>query len=67
MCPCEEEEQTSDHLIFQCKRLNNQTNDMIKQIRNTGGDWPTTNKTLVNNCLQIFVDFVKSIDFTDLQ
>jgi len=67
MCPCEEEEeQTSDHLIFQCKRLNNQRN-MIKQIKNTGGDWPTTKETLVNNYLQIFVNFVKSIDFTDLQ
>jgi hypothetical protein len=67
MCPCEEEEQTSDHLIFKCKRLNKQRNDMIKQIKTTGGDWPTTNKKLVNNYLQIFVNFVKSIDFTDLQ
>ena len=66
MRPCEEEEQTSDHLIFQCKKLNNERNDTIKQIKNTGGDWPTTNETLVNNYLQIFVNFVKSIDFTDL-
>jgi hypothetical protein len=68
MCPSEEEEeQTSHHLIFQCKRLNNQKNYMIKQIKKTGGDWPTTNGKLVNNYLQIFVKFVKSIDFTDLQ
>jgi hypothetical protein len=67
MCQCEEEEQTSDHLIFQCKKLNNQRNDMIKQIKNTGSDWPTTNETLVNNYLKIFVNSVKSIDFTDLQ
>ena len=40
---------------------------MIKQIKNTGGNWPMTNATLVNNYLQIFVKFVKSIDFTDLQ
>jgi hypothetical protein len=66
-CSCEEEEQTSDHLISQCKRLNNQRNDMIKQIKTTGGDWLTTNEKLVNNYLQIFVNFVKSIDFTDLQ
>jgi hypothetical protein len=32
-----------------CKRLNNQRNDMMKQIKNTGGDWPMTNETLVNN------------------
>jgi hypothetical protein len=49
-CPCEEE-QTSDHLIFQCKRLNKQRNDMIKQIKTTGGDWPMTNEKLVNNYL----------------
>jgi hypothetical protein len=67
MCLCEEEEQTSDHLIFQCKRLNNQRNVMIKQIKNTGGDWPMTNEKLVNNYLQNFVNFVKSIEFTDLQ
>ena len=67
MCPCEEEEQTTDHLIFQCKKLRNKRNMKIKQIKNTGGNWPTKNATLVNNYLQIFVTFVKSIDFTDLQ
>ena len=67
MCPCEEEEQTVDHLIFQCKKLSKNRNEMIKQIKNNGGNWPTSNETLVNNYLQIFVKFVKSIDFTDLQ
>jgi hypothetical protein len=67
ICPCGEEEQTSDHLIFKCKRLNKQRTDMIKQIKTSGGDWPTTNGKLVNNYLQIFVNFVKSIEVTDLQ
>jgi hypothetical protein len=40
---------------------------MRKQIKDIGGDWPPTKGTLVNNYLQIFVKFVKSIDFTDLQ
>ena len=39
---------------------------MLKQIKNNGGDWPTANETLVNNYLQIFVKFVKSIDLTEL-
>jgi hypothetical protein len=39
---------------------------MIRQIKNTGGNWPTAHETLVNNYLQIFVTLVKSIDFTDL-
>jgi hypothetical protein len=67
MCPCEEEEQTVDHLIFKCKKLSKNRNEVIKQIKNNGGNWPTSNETLVNNYLQCFVTFVKSIDFTDLQ
>jgi hypothetical protein len=56
MCPCEEEEEeeTVDHLIFQCKKLCNQRNEMMKQKKNTGGNWPTTNETLVNNYLTNF-------------
>ena len=37
MCPCEEEEQTSDHLIFEYKKLSNKRNEIIRQIKNTGG------------------------------
>ena len=39
---------------------------MIKKIKTTGGDWPMTSETLLNNYLQIFVQFVNSIAFTDL-
>ena len=40
---------------------------MIKQVKDTGGDWSTKKETLVNNYLHIFVNFAKSIAFTDLQ
>ena len=30
-------------------KLRNQRNEMIKQTKNTCGNWPTTNATLVNN------------------
>jgi hypothetical protein len=40
---------------------------MIREIKNTGGNWPTTHETLASKYLPIFVKFVKSIDFTDLQ
>jgi hypothetical protein len=42
MCPCEEEEKTTDHLIFQCKKLSNQRNEIKEQIKSLvviGGDW----------------------------
>jgi hypothetical protein len=37
------------------------------ETKNIGGDWPPTKETLVNKYLQIFVKFIKSIDFADLQ
>jgi hypothetical protein len=40
---------------------------MIKQIKNTCGNWPTTNDALVNDYLHIFVKFVESMNFSDLQ
>jgi len=49
MCPCEEEEQNVDHLIFKYKNLRNKRNEMISQITNTGGNWPATNETLIDN------------------
>jgi hypothetical protein len=72
MCPCEEEEEkkeaTTDHLIFRCKKLGNQRIEMIKQkTKKSGGNWPTTIETLVSKYLQIFVKFVKSINFKDLE
>ena len=67
MCPCEEEEQTVDHLIFKCKKLHNQRNEMIRQIKNTGGNWPATNETLINNYQNFFVKFVKSLELSDLK
>jgi hypothetical protein len=39
MSPCEgeEEEETTDHLICMCKKLHNQRNEMINQIKNNCG------------------------------
>jgi hypothetical protein len=67
MCPCEEaEDQTTDHLLFRCKKLRNHRTDMVKKIKNARGDWPMKKETLVNDYLKFFVNFVNSIDFTDL-
>ena len=41
-CPCEEEEQTTDHLVFKCNKLNKQRREIIKQIKSPGGNWPRT-------------------------
>jgi len=67
MCPCEEEEQTVDHLILKCKKLRNQREEMIRQIKNTGGNWRATSETLINNYQNYFIKFVKSLELSDLK
>ena len=76
MRPCDDEEeneqqqkqQTTDHLIFQCKKLRNQRNEMTTNATElVAGNWPAANGTVLSDCLQMFVKFVKSTDFTDLQ
>jgi len=67
MCPCEEEEQTVDHLIFKRKKLRNQREEMIRQIKNTGGNWSATNETLINNYQNYFVKFFKSLELSYLK
>ena len=39
---------------------------MIQKIKYAGGDLPMTSKKLFNNYLKMFVQFVFSIDFTNL-
>ena len=55
MCPCEEEEQTVDHLIFKCKKVHKHRNEMIRKIKSTGGNWTATNETLINNYQNFFL------------
>ena len=47
----EAEDQTTDNLIFRCKKLSNQRNEIMRKIKTAGGDWPMTSETLVNNYL----------------
>jgi len=67
MCPCNEGEQSVEHLIYVCSILETKRSDMIKHITTRGGTWPPTNNELVNKHLKIFTKFIKSIDFTKLQ
>ena len=66
MCVCNEEEQTVDHLIYHCGKLREQRNQMIRDIRNSGGAWPTTNDQIIKNHLKKFTKFIRSIDFSIL-
>jgi len=40
---------------------------MIRGIKYTDGNWPAKNETLINNYQNIFVKFVKNLEFVDLK
>jgi hypothetical protein len=66
MCPCNEGQQTSEHIIFECNILEAQRNSLIKKVVLSGGSWPPTNDELVTKYLYAFTEFIKSIDFQKL-
>ena len=65
-CPCNEGQQTPEHLIYECKNLEAQRISLIKHTTTRGGDWPLANNELVTNYLNAFARFIKSIDFQKL-
>jgi hypothetical protein len=66
LCPCNEGQQTSDHIIFDCNLHEAQRGHMIKKIVGSGGSWPLTKDELTTTYLQAFSIFVKSIDIQTL-
>jgi hypothetical protein len=66
-CPCDDgADQTVRHLMVRCTKLTAHRNKMIKEIKRTGGTWPVESAELITECLPIFVNFIRSIDYTDM-
>jgi hypothetical protein len=63
MCSCVNEYQSMDHILFHCDNTREQRETMIQHI----GMWPTSKQNLINKHQKIFSQFVKSIDFDDMQ
>jgi len=67
MCPCNDGEQSVEHLIHVCRILEPQRSSMIQHITTRGGIWPPANNKLVARHLNAFSQFLKSVDFSKLQ
>jgi len=64
-CPCDGGNQTVDHLLYDCPKL--QT-ERVKLITNTSNQdkWPVNKMDLVNKHIKPFNQFANSIDFEKL-
>jgi len=61
-CPCKHGTQTVDHLLFQCKRLKNET-EMLKNSVLKVGNWPVSKSKLTNKNLKQLIRYINSMDF----
>ena len=59
-CPCGSQDQTTDHLLFECVLLRKERNDLITIIRKTDV-WPTSKPELIRKHLKAFLKFTSAI------
>jgi hypothetical protein len=66
-CPCRlHEEQTTNHNIFKCTQLENERRILQNAVTQTGDTWPTSYEQLTRKHIKLFLQFVRSIDFSTL-
>jgi hypothetical protein len=56
-CPCKQNIQTVDHLIFQCERLKYKR-EMLKNSGLKAGNWSISKSELVNKNLKQFIRYI---------
>ena len=61
-CPCETENQTVDHLIYECQRLQKEREALTRNITKQD-TWPSENSDVVNKYIKQFTQVINSIDF----
>jgi hypothetical protein len=64
-CPCKQNIQTGDHLIFQCESLKNERR-MLKNSVLKAGNWPISKSELFSKNLKQFIRYINSMDLKKL-
>jgi hypothetical protein len=60
-CTCKEGQQTVEHLIYECNKLEIERENLVNNI--TPGIWPVQESELITNYRKQFNQFISSIDF----
>ena len=64
-CPCDKNDQTTDHLLYECELLKTQRHSLKTAVSKSGG-WPTGKNTLIGKHYKPRKRFVNSIPFDNL-
>jgi len=64
-CPCKQNIQTADHLIFQCEKLKYERG-MLKNSVLKAGNWPISKSELLNKNLKQFIRYINSMELEKL-
>jgi hypothetical protein len=64
-CPCDGGNQTVDHLIYDCTKLQGEREKPTSNVSKPD-NWPVNESDLVNNHTKHFSQFANSIDFGKL-
>jgi len=60
LCPCGNQDQTTDHLRFECDLLQTERENLLTTIRKTDV-WPTSNSDLIKKHFRAFIQFTNAI------
>jgi hypothetical protein len=64
-CPCNNGDQTIDHLLYQCTLLHSPRELLRSKVLKIG-NWPTSKQELTTEHLKAFLTYTNSIDFEQL-
>jgi len=65
VCPCANGNQTVEHIIYDCGKLNNERRKLITDISKED-HWPVGKIVLVNKYLKQITHFINSIDYGNM-
>jgi len=65
LCPCGNQDQTTDHLLFECDFLRKERNNLSTTIRKTDV-WPSSKSDLIKKHLRAFLQFANAIVIDNL-
>ena len=60
LCPCGNQDQTTDHLLFECDLLRKERENLLTTIRKTDV-WPTSKSNLIKKHFRAFIQFTYAI------